>query len=126
MGETCAAVVTWELVTGAGARGAVLAAEAQWTLAAEVVDAIDAGAGVAARVGGAVIDVGLTMGASEARQTAAHDTVAEDQTLCACTHIRLVGQLNGLEQNTQILTFMSMELALMHFDLMCIALKTKR
>lgn len=84
VGVTRAAVVAGELVAGAGAHGAVLAGEAERARAREVVDAVDAGAGVAAGVPGAVVDVGLAAGAGEAWPTAAHDAFAEVQTLSAC------------------------------------------
>lgn len=81
VGVARAAVVAGELVAGAGAHRAVLAGEAQRARAGEVVDAVHAGAGVAAGVAGAVVDVGLAARAGEAGGTAAHDTVAEVQTL---------------------------------------------
>jgi len=81
VGVTCSTVVAGKLVAGTGAHGAVLAGEAQSAGAGEVVDAIYAGTGVATGAAGAVIDVGLTARASEARPTAAHDTVTEVQTL---------------------------------------------
>ncbi len=84
MGETRAAVVAGELVAGAGAHRAVLTGEAQRAGAGEVVDAVDAGAGVAAGVPGAVVNVGFTARAGETRPTAAHDTFTEVQTLSTC------------------------------------------
>lgn len=84
VGVTLATVVAGEVVAGAGAHGAVLAGEAERARAGEVVDAVDAGAGVAAGVPGAVVDVGLAASAGEAGLTATHDTFTEVQTLSAC------------------------------------------
>jgi len=84
VGVARAAVVAGEPVAGAGAHGAVLAAEAQCARAAEGVDAVGAGARVAAGAAGAVVDVGLAAGAGEADPAAAHDTLPEVQTLSAC------------------------------------------
>lgn len=79
-----AAVVAGEQVAGAGAHRAVLAGEAERARACEVVDAVDAGAGVAAGGPGTVVDVSLTVRAGEARPTAAHGAFTEVQTLSAC------------------------------------------
>lgn len=84
VGVTRATIVAGELVAGAGAHGAVLTGEAECARAGEVVDAVDAGAGVAAGVASTVINVGLAARASEAWPTAAHDTLTEVQTLSSC------------------------------------------
>lgn len=84
VGVTRATVVAGEVVAGAGAHGAVLAGETERACAGEVVDAVDAGAGVAAGVAGAVVNVGLAASAGEARPAAAHDAFAEVKTLSAC------------------------------------------
>lgn len=82
--ETRAAVVTVELVAGALAHRAVLTGEAKSAYAFEVIDAINAGASIAAGVTSTVINVDLAVRASEAWLTAAHDTFPKVQTLGAC------------------------------------------
>lgn len=82
--ETRAAVVTVEQVAGALAHRAVLPGEAQSAHAFEVIDAVNAGAGIAAGVTGTVVNVGLAVRAGETWLAAAHDTFPEVQTLAAC------------------------------------------
>ncbi len=84
MGITRATIVAGELVTWAGAHGAVLTGEAECARAGEVIDAVDAGASVAAGVASTVVNVGLAARAGEAWPTAAHDTLTEVQALSAC------------------------------------------
>lgn len=84
VGETSSPVAAGEVVAGTGAQRAVLAREAQGARAAEVIDAIQAGAGVAAGVAGTVVDVGLAESPGEARATLAHDPAAEVQTPRTC------------------------------------------
>lgn len=84
MGEAGAAVVAEKLVAGTVAHGAVFASEAQRARTGEVIDSIYAGAGVAAGVTGAVVDVGLTARAGEARPAAAGDLVTAVKTLRTC------------------------------------------
>lgn len=98
VGVTFAAVVAGELLAGAAAHGAVLTREAECARAGEVVDAIDAGAAVAAGVAGAVIDIGLAARSGEAWLTTAHDTVTEVQALSTC---RETETKNVLVNNTQ-------------------------
>lgn len=84
MGVTGATVVAGEDVAGAGAHGAVLTGEAECARAGEVVYTVDAGAGVATGVAGAVVNVGLAARAGEAWPTAARDVFTVVQTLSAC------------------------------------------
>lgn len=84
VGVTPSPVAAGEEVAGTGARRAVLAREAQGARAAEVIDAIQAGAGVAAGVASTVVDVGLTESPGEARATLAHDPATEVQTPRTC------------------------------------------
>lgn len=84
MGVTRAAVVTRELVARAGAHGAVLAGEAKRAYTGEVVDAVDAGAGVVAGVGGTVVDVCLAAGTGEAGTTATREADPVVHTVSTC------------------------------------------
>lgn len=80
---TCAAIVAGEAVTGTGAQRAIPAGESERARAGEVVDAVDAGASVAAGVAGAVVHVGLAVGTGESGWAATRQMLAEIQTLTA-------------------------------------------
>lgn len=84
VGEASATVLTWTGATGIGAHAAVLAGVPQCARAGVVVHTILAGSGILAGGRGAVVNVDLAVGTSEACLTAAQDTLAEVQTLTTC------------------------------------------
>lgn len=81
MCETFPAVFTRELVAGTGSHGAIFSGESERARAGEIADAVHAGAGVSARVAGAIVDVCFAAKARETGATSAHDSITEVQTL---------------------------------------------
>lgn len=84
VGEASPTILAWTGTAGIWAYSAVLAGEPQGAGACVIIYTILAGSGILAGVWGAVIDVDLAVGTSEACLTAAQDALAEVQTLTTC------------------------------------------
>lgn len=84
VGKAGATVLTRVNATGIGAHAAVLAGVPQGAGAGVVVHTVLAGSGILAGGRGAVVNVDLAVGASEACLTAAQDALAEVQTVTTC------------------------------------------